>query len=218
MDTYKRPSVTVDILVFTIEKNVLKVLLVKRGIEPFKGKWAIPGGFIQINESLEDAAKRELLQETGIKNIYMEQLYTFGDPKRDPRERVITVAYMALIPNENLRLRATTDASDVTWFSIKSLPELAFDHTKILKYALGRLKSKIEYSNIVHGLLSEKFRLSELQKVYEVILGKKLDKRNFRKRMLSLGLLKATGEKEMEGAHRPAMLYRFTTKEIIFFD
>ena len=134
MDTYKRPSVTVDILVFTIEKNVLKVLLVKRGIEPFKGKWAIPGGFIQINESLEDAAKRELLQETGIKNIYMEQLYTFGDPKRDPRERVVTVAYMALIPNENLKLRATTDAADVTWFSIKSLPELAFDHNKIIKY------------------------------------------------------------------------------------
>ncbi len=218
MDTYKRPSVTVDILVFTIEKNTLKVLLVKRGIEPFKGNWAIPGGFIKINESLEGAARRELLQETGIKNIYMEQLYTFGDPKRDPRERVITVAYMALIPSENLKLRATTDVTDVIWFSIKSLPDLAFDHNKILKYALDRLKSKIEYSNIVHGLLTEKFRLSKLQKVYEVILGKKLDKRNFRKRMLSLSLLKETGEKEMEGAHRPAMLYKFTTKEIIFFD
>lgn len=218
MDTYKRPSVTVDVLVFTIDKNILKVLLVKRGIEPFKGQWAIPGGFIKINESLEDAAKRELLQETGIRDIYMEQLYSFGDPKRDPRERVVTIAYMALIPNENLKLRATTDASDVAWFSIKSLPDLAFDHNKILKYALERLKSKIEYSNIVNGLLTEKFRLSELQKVYEVILGKKLDKRNFRKRMLSLGLLKATGEKEMEGAHRPAMLYKFTTKEIIFFD
>lgn len=218
MDTYKRPSVTVDVLVFTIDKNILKVLLVKRGIEPFKGQWAIPGGFIKINESLEDAARRELLQETGLKNIYMEQLYSFGDPKRDPRERVVTIAYMALIPNENLKLRATTDASDVAWFSIKSLPDLAFDHNKILKYALERLKSKIEYSNIVNGLLTEKFRLSELQKVYEVILGKKLDKRNFRKRMLSLGLLKATGEKEMEGAHRPAMLYKFITKEIIFFD
>lgn len=218
MDTYKRPSVTVDILVFTVDKNSLKILLVKRGIDPFKGQWAIPGGFIKINETLEDAAKRELVQETGIKNIYMEQLYSFGDPKRDPRERVVTVAYMALIPNENLKLRATTDASDVAWFSIKSLPDLAFDHNKIVKYALDRLKSKIEYSNIVHGLLTEKFRLSELQKVYEVILGKKLDKRNFRKRMLALGLLQVTGDMEIEGAHRPAMLYRFKTKELVFFD
>lgn len=209
---------SVDVLIFTIQGEDLKTILVKRGVEPFKGMWAIPGGFVRSGESLEEAAIRELSEETGVKNVYLEQLYTFGDPKRDPRTRVITVAYFALIPSERVKLHATTDVSDAQWFSVKNLPQLAFDHKKIIKYAKDRIKSKIEYTNIVHGLLPNKFRLSELQKVYEVILGKELDKRNFRKKMISLGLLEATGDKEIEGAHRPAMLYRFKTREVVFFD
>lgn len=217
-DEYQCPSVTVDILVFTIEASELKVLLIKRGIEPFKDEWALPGGFIKMDESLENAALRELVQETGVKNVYLEQLYTFGEPKRDPRTRVITVAYFALVPNAKLDLKASSDAKDVSWFSIKKLPKLAFDHKRIIDYALNRLKSKIEYSNIVYGLLPAKFRLSELQKVYEVILDKKMDKRNFRKWIISLGLLESTGEKDVDGAHRPAELFRFKKREPVLFD
>ncbi len=215
---FKRPSVTVDILIFTIQDGTLKIVLVKRGVEPFKNTWAIPGGFVHLDESLEDAARRELQEEAGLKNVYLEQLYTFGDPKRDPRERVITVAYFALIPSENINLKAATDVVDAQWFPIGELPKLAFDHNQIIKYALERLENKIEYSNIAQALLPKKFRLSKLQKIYEIILGKKLDKRNFLKKILSLNLLESTGEKELEGAHRPAMLYKFKTKKIIFFD
>ncbi|MFH0936912.1 MAG: NUDIX domain-containing protein [Candidatus Daviesbacteria bacterium] len=215
---YEYPSVTVDVLIFTVVENKLKIVLIKRGVEPFKNVWAIPGGFVKMEESLEEAASRELLQETGVKNVYLEQLYTFGEPKRDPRTRVITVAYYALVPSQNIKLYASTDASEAQWFSVEKLPALAFDHRQIFDYALNRLRSKIEYTNIVYSLLPPKFRLSDLQKVYEIILGKKLDKRNFRKRMLSLGLLKPSGEKEKSGAHRPAMLYEFRKKEVVFFD
>lgn len=218
LNDYQCPSVTVDILVFTIEASELKVLLIKRAVEPFKDEWALPGGFIKMDESLESAAIRELVQETGVKNVYMEQLYTFGDVGRDPRSRVITVAYFALVPSAKLDLKASTDAKDVAWFSIKKMPKLAFDHKKIIDYATNRLMSKIEYSNIAYGLLPIKFRLSELQKVYEVILNKKMDKRNFRKWILSLGLLETTGEKDVDGAHRPAELFRFKKREPIFFD
>ncbi len=217
-DIFKRPSVAVDVLIFSVSGKKLKIILVKRGVEPFKSIWALPGGFVGINESLENAAKRELMQETGVQDVYLEQLYTFGDPNRDPRERVITVVYFALIPSERIKLHATTDVTDAAWFPIDQLPKLAFDHKKIINLGIERLKSKIGYSNIVYGLLPSKFRLSELQGVYEVILGQKLDKRNFRKRMLSLGLLRATGEKEIEGAHRPAMLYQFKSREIVLFD
>lgn len=213
---FERPSVTVDVLIFTIRDEDLKVLLIKRVEWPFKGFWAIPGGFVGIKESLEDAAKRKLAEETGVKNIYLEQLYTFGEPDRDPRTRVITVAYFALVPVSTIKFAKISD--NISWFSTKSLPKLAFDHRKIIKYALERIKSKIEYTNIVYSLLPNKFRLRELQKVYETILGHKLDKRNFRKKMGSLGLLEKTGEKEMEGAHRPAMLYKFNKREVIFFD
>lgn len=217
-DRFKRPSVAVDVLIFTVSGKKLKIILVKRGVDPFRGIWALPGGFVGIDESLETAAKRELMQETGVQDIYLEQLYTFGDPDRDPRERVITAAYFALIPSERIKLHATTDVTDAAWFSVDDLPKLAFDHKKIINLGIERLKSKIGYSNIVYGLLPNKFRLSELQGVYEVILGQVLDKRNFRKRMLSLGLLKTTGEKEIEGAHRPAMLYQFKRKEVVLFD
>jgi len=215
---FDRPSVTVDIVVFSIQKNDLKVLLIKRGVWPFKDMWAIPGGFIKMNEGLEIAAKRELFQETNVKDVYMEQLYTFGAPKRDPRTRVITVSYFALINPEKIekiQLKAATDAKEVKWFSVYSLPKLAFDHKEILNYALKRLRYKLEYSNAVLGLMPEKFTLTDLQKAYELILHKEIDKRNFRKKVLSMNVLKELkGEAMSEGAHRPAQLYSFKDKKI----
>ncbi len=215
---FERPSVTVDLVIFTIKDNDLKILLIKRGEEPFKDMWALPGGFVKMDESLELAAKRELLEETGVRNVYLEQLYTFGDVNRDPRTRVITVSYFALLPSDDLKLAASTDAIDARWHSVKSLPKLAFDHREIIKVAIERLKNKMNYSNVVYSLLGEKFRLSQLQTVYETILDQKLDKRNFRKWIQSQDLLEATGEKELDGAHRPAMLYRFKRKEVVFFN
>jgi len=214
---YARPSVTVDVLVFTIMEQRLQVALIKRGIAPFKNRWAIPGGFVQMDESLEAAARRELAEEAGVQDVFLEQLYTFGDPQRDPRGRVITVAYYALVPDRNLTLTASTDAREARWFAVDEMPSLAFDHKEILQQALERLKSKLEYSNIAYGLLPPKFRLSELQQVYEIILGRPLDKRNFRKRMVTLGLLEATRQVDKSGAHRPAQLYRFKKRKIVAF-
>ncbi|MFH1071982.1 MAG: NUDIX domain-containing protein [Nanoarchaeota archaeon] len=206
---YEKPSVTVDIIIFTIKEGELKVLLIKRKSWPFKDMWANPGGFVDMDESLEEGARRELEEETGIKDVYLEQLYTFGEPKRDPRTRVITVAYYALISSSNIKLSAATDASDANWFSIDKLPKLAFDHEQIIRVALDRIRNKVEYSNIVFRLLPQKFTLSELQKVYEIILGKELDKRNFRKKVKETGLLIPLKEQKMEGAHRPAQLFSF---------
>lgn len=203
----EKPSVTVDIILFTIKDESLKVLLVKRALDPFKDMWAIPGGFILVNESLEDAAKRELLEETNVKDVYLEQLYTFGDPKRDPRTRVITVAYFALVNSEKFELKASTDTKDVKWFSVQILPQLAFDHKKILEYALKRLKAKLEYTTVAFSLLPEEFTLTELQKIYEIIFNKKLDKRNFRKKIKSLELVKETTQYKEAVAHRPPKLY-----------
>lgn len=203
---YEKPSVTADIVIYTIQNNDLKVLLVKRGIEPFRDKWAIPGGFVRIHESLEDAAKRELEEETGVRDVYLEQLYTFGDPKRDPRGRVITVAYIALINSENIKLKATTDVSDAQWFSIKKIPQLAFDHKKILDYSSKRLKWKFEYTTVAFSLLPKKFAISDIQKIYEIVFNQKFDKRNFAKKILSLGILKEE-EIKRNVSHRPPMLY-----------
>lgn len=214
---YDRPSVTVDVLVFAIVDQQLQVALIKRGIAPFKGRWAIPGGFVHIDESLEDAARRELAEEAGVQGVFLEQLYTFGAPDRDPRGRVITVAYYALVPDQQVTLIASTDAHEARWYPVDSLPPLAFDHKQILNLALERLKSKLEYSNIAYSLLPPQFRLTELQQVYETILGRPLDKRNFRKRMLSLGLLEATRQVDKSGAHRPAQLYRFKKRKMVVF-
>ena len=214
---YDRPSVTVDVLVFAVMDDQLKVALIKRGIAPFKNSWAIPGGFVHMDESLEQAAQRELEEEAGVKSVYLEQLYTFGDPTRDPRGRVITVAYYALVPDHDIALSASTDAREAHWFAVDNLPTLAFDHKEILQRALERLKSKLEYSNIAYSLLPPKFRLTELQQVYEIILGQKLDKRNFRKRMLSLDLLEPTRQVDKSGAHRPAQLYRFKKRKMMLF-
>jgi 8-oxo-dGTP diphosphatase len=211
---YDRPSVTVDVLLFTIDSGELKLLLVKRNREPFRGSWALPGGFVKMDEPIDEAAERELYEETGVKDVYLEQLYTFGDLKRDPRTRVITVTYLALSDNKNRKLRSTGDAREASFFAISKLPELAFDHEKIIKYGVERLRNKIGYSSIAFGLLPEIFTLTELQKVYEVIMGTKIDKRNFRKKILSSELLRATANKSTGGAHRPALLYRFQKREL----
>jgi len=206
MKKLKEPSVTTDIIVFTIKENKLKVLLVKRKIEPFKDSWALPGGFVKIKESLEKAARRELKEETNVSNVYLEQLYTFGAPKRDPRGRVITIAYMALINASNVSLKASTDASDAQWFIIKDLPHLAFDHKKILQYAFKRLRWKFEYTTVAFSMLPKKFPISDLQNIYEIVFNKKFDKRNFRKKILSLNILKKE-EVKKDVSHRPPQLY-----------
>lgn len=213
----QRPAVTVDVLVFTVMDDQLMVALIKRGIPPYRGSWAIPGGFVHLDESLEEAARREIEEEAGVTDVFLEQLYTFGSPKRDPRMRVITVAYYALVPSNRITLTAATDAAEASWFPVNKLPPLAFDHQDIMQCALQRLKSKLEYSNIAYSLLPPRFRLSDLQKVYEVILGTPLDKRNFRKKILSLNLVEATGKMDTQGAHRPAQLYRFKKRKMIVF-
>lgn len=209
---YEKPSVSVDIVVFTVRDNDLKVLLIKRKAWPFKDKWALPGGFVNMKEDLEDAAKRELMEETNVKDIYLEQLYTVGTPDRDPRTRVITVAYFALINSEKIELRATTDAADVRWLSVHKLPELAFDHNKIIDYSVRRLRWKLEYTTVAFQLLPKEFTLTQLQKIYEIIFDKKFDKRNFRKKIISLTILKDTGKMLSEVAHRPAKLYSLKVK------
>ncbi len=212
MVVYEKPSVTADLVVFTIADDALKVLLVRREKPPFKGMWALPGGFVGIDEPLEIAALRELQEETGVKDLYLEQLYTYGDPKRDPRGRVITVAYYSLI--KQTALHAASDASDARWWPVGALPQLAFDHAEILAYGLARLRNKMGYTTVAFQLLPDQFTLSDLQRVYEIVLGKVFDKRNFRKKIAALGILQQVREKKREGAHRPAQLYRFRRKGV----
>ena len=209
---HPRPSVTVDLVIFTIAEHDLKVLLIRRAQEPFKNKWALPGGFVEMDESLEEAAARELKEEASVSDVYLEQLYTFGDPKRDPRGRVISVAYFALVDASRQNIRAADDAAEAQWHSVFKPPKLAFDHRKILDYAVWRLRNKIEWTTVGYELLSKKFTLSELQRVYEVILQKPVDKRNFRKRILAQGEIRELNETRNDGAHRPARLYSFKAK------
>lgn len=204
---HPHPALTTDIVIFTINDDRLKVLLIRRAGEPFTENWALPGGFVGIDEDLEAAAVRELAEETGVTGVYLEQLYTFGRPDRDPRERVITVAYYALVPIDRLNVRASSDAREVGWFACDQLPDLAFDHTDIVGLAHKRLAAKLDYSTIALQFMPNRFTLSELQKVYEIIQGGRLDKRNFRKRLLAYGCLKETGEQRRNGNHRPARLY-----------
>ena len=203
--------VTVDVVIFTIQEGRLGVLLVRRGIPPYEGTWAIPGGFILPDEGLEEAARRELEEETGVRDVYLEQLYTFGRPGRDPRGRVVTVAYYALISADH-GIRAGSDAAEARWWPMDGLPALAFDHADILEYALVRLRNKLEYTTVGFQLLSERFTLSELQQVYETILGRALDKRNFRRKIELLDILTPLGEYRRHGAARPARLYRFSAE------
>jgi 8-oxo-dGTP diphosphatase len=201
-------QVAVDIVIFTIQSGMLRVLLVKRGIPPFAGQFAIPGGFVREDESLDQAALRELKEETGVGDVYLEQLYSFGDPGRDPRGRVISVAYYALISADRSPLVAGSDAADARWCAIRQLTVLAFDHRRILDYALDRLRNKLEYTTVGFQLLPPRFSLTELQEVYEVILDKKLDKRNFRRKLALLNVLRPTREYR-RGGRRPARLYEF---------
>jgi len=205
----ERPAVSVDVVIFSLREGDLKVLLIRRAAPPFKGKWAIPGGFVRANESLEEAALRELEEETGVQEVYLEQLYTFGEPKRDPRGRIITVAYFALVVDD-VSTHAGAEASETQWHSMHALPELAFDHAEILKYALQRLRYKLEYTAVGFELLPNEFTLTELQTAYEIVLGETLDKRNFRRRIQDAEVLSETNRyREGDGQGRPAKLYRY---------
>lgn len=213
---YPHPAVTTDVVIFTVRQEALKVLLIKRAAPPFQGEWALPGGFVHLDESLEEGARRELEEETGVKGVYLEQLYTFGTPDRDPRERVITVAYYALVPTDRMAIRAASDAEGISWFGMDELPELAFDHDRILDMAYRRLRDKLDYSTIAFQFMPKEFTLSELQQVYEQILRESLDKRNFRKRILGLGVVTETGAEKKSGAHRPAKLYRLVHPDRVY--
>ena len=208
---YPRPSLTVDCVVFGLDEEDLKVLLIRRDLKPFAGKWALPGGFVKMDETLDAAARRELKEETGVEDARLEQLYTFGALHRDPRDRVVTVAYYALIPSGRV-LKSGSDASAAEWRDTDDLPKLAFDHDKIVAYALERLRNKLEYTTAGFKLLPEQFTLSELQAVYEAILGKKLDKRNFRKKLELLKVLKPLSAWRSTG-RKPARLYSFSAKK-----
>jgi 8-oxo-dGTP diphosphatase len=206
--TYK-PFVTVDCVVFGLDKSEdIRVLLINRAYAPYKNFWALPGGFVIENETLEEAARRELFEETSVKDLFIEQLFTFGELERDPRGHVISVAYFALVNLEKHPPSASTDASDAKWYKLSELPELAFDHSEIIEMAINRLNSKVRYQPVGFELLPEKFTLSELQNLYETILGKELNRRNFRSKFLKMGILEQL-ERQKDVAHRPAFLYKF---------
>jgi 8-oxo-dGTP diphosphatase len=210
---YPRPALTVDCVVFGFDEGDLKVLLIERGQEPFKGRWALPGGFVRVDEILDNAARRELQEEAGLTNVFLEQLYTFSAVERDPRERVVSVAYYALVKLSEHTAKAATDAVNARWFPVSKVPRLAFDHADILRTAVERLKGKVRYQPIGFELLPPKFTLSQLQHLYEAVLGTELDKRNFRKKVLSFGLLLPLKETQMQGRHRPAQLFKFDTEK-----
>lgn len=210
---HARPAVTVDCVVFGLDDADLKVLLIERDREPFAGRWALPGGFVERDETLEQAALRELAEETGVSKLYLEQLYSFGDPGRDPRDRVITVAYYALVRRLDHAPRAASDARAVGWFPASRCPPLAFDHREIVAMARQRLQAKVRYQPVGFELLPRKFTLSQIQRVYEAVLERPLDKRNFRKKLLGTGVLSELQELQRDVAHRAARLYQFDEKK-----
>ncbi len=213
--TYKYPrgALTVDCVVFGLDDEDLKALLIQRDLEPFEGSWALPGGFVHVDETLEEAAERELEEEAGLSKVFLEQLYTFGTVDRDPRERVVTVSYYALVNIRDHRVRAATDARNAAWFPVTELPTLAFDHEAILDVGLKRLQGKVRYQPIGFELLPKKFTLTQLQRMYQTILERSLDKRNFRRKVLAMDLLIETDEIEKDVAHRAARLYRFDERK-----
>jgi 8-oxo-dGTP diphosphatase len=209
---YFNPSVTVDIVILTIQENILKTLLINRSNQPFKGSPALPGGFIKKGESSENAAKRILKDKAGVENVYIEQLYTFDDLKRDPRGQVISITYFAVVPFEKIKIKQDKNTENPYFESTSKLLRLAFDHAKIIEYAIDRLQSKLEYTNISYSLLPKSFTLSQLQSIYEAVLGKDIDKRNFRKKFLQLSLIEDTGKFYQNGPQRPAKLFTFKKK------
>jgi 8-oxo-dGTP diphosphatase len=209
----REPLVAVVVVILTVVDDDLRVLLIRRSAEPFRDYWALPGGLLGEGESLDAAAARKLVDETGVRDVYLEQLYTFGELSRgDGARRGVAVAYFALVQHEQVRLRRS-ETWQPAWHSAYNLPRLAFDNNAVVDYATRRLRSKLEYTNVAYSLLPRQFTLSELQQVYEAILDREMDKRNFRRRMLSLGVIKPAGGTRMEGAHRPAQLYTFTKRE-----
>jgi 8-oxo-dGTP diphosphatase len=207
-DTEGHPRVAVDVVIYTLEQRTLQCLLVQVKEGPFAEMWAFPGGLVGTEESLDQAAEREVQERTGAKNGYLEQLYTFGKPERDPSTRVVSVSYLALVPFQEVRLRPAAKYAAIRWFPANHVPHLAYDHDQVGRLALKRIRSKLQYTNIVYSLLPSEFTLGELQKVYETILHRPLDRRNFRKKILTLGLLKRLPKKR-HGTHRPAALYAF---------
>ncbi len=205
-------KLTVDAVVFGYEEGKISVLLIKRKYEPFKDKWAIPGGFVLNDESLEEAVQRELQEETGVKINYLEQLYTFGNPSRDPRGRVVSIAYFGLVRPNTFKISASTDAAEVAWFNIDELPKLSFDHKEILEIAISRLQGKITYEPLGFELLDKKFPFSDLEKLYMTLLGRGIDRRNFRKKIIGLNVLDELNEKTSKGSGRPANLFQFNQK------
>lgn len=209
---YPHPAVTTDCVVFGFDGSSLNLLLIKRGIEPFKGKWALPGGFVNMDETAEEGAARELKEETGVKDIFIEQLQAFSSPDRDPRERVITIAFMAFVRQEHYELCAGDDAANAQWFPVDKLPELAFDHKQIIQTALERLRWKTTYEPLVFHLLNEEFTMTELQTIYEAVLGRNFDRRNFHKKMTSTGFIHDTHKTRQQNNGRPGTLYTFEEK------
>ncbi|MES2061186.1 MAG: NUDIX domain-containing protein [Bacteroidota bacterium] len=215
MPTMQNIKVAVDAVVFGYtSKEGLSVLLIKRNVKPFKDSWALPGGLVGDDESLEEAVQRELKEETGVNINYLEQLYSFGKPGRDPRNRVISITYYGLVKPNAFELHADTDAADVAWFNIKQLPQLAFDHKEILIAAHERLKNKMLYQPVGFELLEERFPFSELEKLYMAVLDRPIDRRNFKKKVVKFGFLEETTEKQaLDGAGRPGNLFRFNEKK-----
>lgn len=202
----KTHEITVDVVIVTLKNDALQVLLVKRTNEPFKDKWAIPGGYVRLSENLDEAALRILKERTNVDNIYLEQLYTFGNPLRYPNARVITCAYFALVRAEDININTT---SELDWHKLTELPPLAFDHKEIIEYSMKRTRERLELCPVAYQLLHEKFTLTEMQRAYELIMGKKLDKRNFRKKALATEGLIELDEYTKLSSKRPARLYTF---------
>jgi 8-oxo-dGTP diphosphatase len=206
---YPHPAVTVDCIIFGFDGQHLKVMLIQRKSDPFSRMWALPGAFVNEDESLENCAERVLMKECNISGVYLEQLFTFGTPSRDPRERVISVAYMGLVKTADFELIAGNDELQIEWRDIKEVQDLAFDHSQILETAIQRIRGKIRYQPIGFELMNAKFTLPQLQQLYEAILGQSLDRRNFRKKLLSMQILKQLPEKQQNVAHKAAFYYEF---------
>ncbi|MDA0352518.1 MAG: NUDIX domain-containing protein [Chloroflexi bacterium] len=209
----RSPTVATIVAIFAVAEGRLQVLLVHRTGEPEAGTWALPGGLWDCNESLNESATRKLVQETGATDVYLEQLFTTSglDASRD----AVAVAYFALVEAGTVRLREE-EAWRPAWFAVDELPPLAFDNNRLIDQAVERIRAKLDYTNIAFGLMASEFTVRELQGTYEAILGEPLDRRNFRKRMISTSLIEATGKVRREGAHRPAELFRFTSREPVF--